>query len=74
MSFISPGAMLKSRTPRLRMSLVTNTRRSAFGYGSGRSNTAFTTLKIAVLAPIPKPSVISAVMAKAGLLRSVRRA
>ena len=31
-----------------------STRRSASGYGNGRRNTAFTTLKMAVLAPIPR--------------------
>jgi hypothetical protein len=31
--------------------------RSASGYGSGRSSTPLITLKIAVLAPMPSPSV-----------------
>ncbi len=34
---------------------------------------AFTTLKIAVLAPMPSASVITATAAKPGLLRSWRR-
>ena len=42
-------------------------------YGYGRSSTAFTTLKIAVFAPIPNASVSAATAVKPGLLRSVRR-
>src|SRR5215217_3918280 len=47
---------------------------SAFGYGSGRSNTALTMLKIAVLAPIPSASVITATEENAGFLMSCRSA
>lgn len=54
------------------MSLVTIARRDGSAYGSGRSMTAFTTLKIAVLAPMPSASVMSAVIAKPGLFRRVR--
>src|SRR4051812_133673 len=46
-------------------------RRSALPYGSGLRRTALTTLKIAVLAPIPRARVMIAVRANAGFLRSV---
>src|SRR6266480_2222129 len=48
--------------------------RSASGYGSGRSKTALTMLKIAVFAPIPRASVKIAMAENAGLLTSCRRA
>ena len=48
--------------------------RSGFEYGSGRSRTALTTLKIAVLAPIPTAIVTMAVNRKPGDLRSDRAA
>src|SRR5580704_7291598 len=64
----------KSRTLRLRMSLIAITSRSGWSYGSGRSRTAFATLKMAVLAPTPKAIVRMAVSAKTGLFRSVRAA
>src|SRR4029077_19035278 len=64
----------KSFTFRLRMSARANTRRSGFLYGSGRRRTALVTLKIAVLAPIPRAMVRMAVAAKTGLLRRVRSA
>src|SRR4029077_3631875 len=48
--------------------------RSAFGYGRGRSRTALTILKIAVLAPIPSASVRTATKVNPGDLRSWRRA
>ena len=44
----------------------TITRRSGSAKGSGRSSTAFTTLKIAVVAPMPSASTAMAVTAKAG--------
>ncbi len=72
MSHRSDGAMKKSYTFRFRMSLVTIARRDGSAYGSGRSITAFTTLKIAVLAPMPSASVMRAVIANPGLLRRVR--
>ena len=50
-----------------------STSRSGSAYGSGRSSTAFRTLKIAVLAPIPSASVSSATAVKPGA-RSSRRA
>ena len=40
---------------------MTDTRRWDAGYGNGRSSTALTTLKIAVLAPIPSASVTTTV-------------
>src|SRR5258706_8102449 len=40
----------------------------------GRSNTAFTTLKIAVLAPIPSTSASSAMPVNPGLFQSIRLA
>jgi hypothetical protein len=45
--------------------------RSASPYGSGLRRTALTTLKIAVLAPMPSARVMIAVSANAGFLRSV---
>src|SRR5438270_11185794 len=47
---------------------------SASGYGSGRSKTALTMLKIAVFAPIPSASVRTATKVNPGDLRSWRRA
>src|SRR5262245_51707987 len=52
------------------------TMRSASGYGSGRSSTPLITLKIAVLAPMPRPSVRMNARANPGmrgrLLRAMR--
>jgi len=42
-------------------------------YGMGRSTTAFTTLKMAVLAPMPSASVRMATAAKPGERQSTRR-
>jgi hypothetical protein len=42
------------------------------GNGNGRSNTAFTTLKIAVFAPMPSASAIVATMLTLGDLSSMR--
>lgn len=50
------------------------TRRSGSGKGNGRSNTAFTTLKMAVFAPMPRASVITAMAAKPGRFKSERTA
>src|ERR1043165_1586434 len=44
--------------------------RSASGYGNGLSNTAFTTLNIAVFTPMPTASVSTANSAKPGFFRS----
>ena len=54
--------------------LVANTitRRSAAVKGSGCSRTALTTLKIAVLAPMPSASVRTAMALKPGFLDSMR--
>ena len=49
------------------------TRRSGSGYGSGRSMTALTTLKMAALAPMPSASVRSAAVVNAGVRTSVRQ-
>src|SRR6266436_2453459 len=48
--------------------------RSASGYGSGRSNTALTMLKIAVFAPMPSASVTIATAENAGFLINCRKA
>jgi hypothetical protein len=50
------------------------TKRSLSGYGSGRSNTALTTLKTAVVAPIPSASVTTAAVANPGLRARPRAA
>ena len=49
-------------------------RRSAFAYGSGRSSSAFTTVKMAVFAPMPIASDRIATAAKPGLWTSARSA
>ena len=46
--------------------------RSGSGKGSGRSNTALTTLKIAVFAPIPSARVITAIAVKPGRFSKLR--
>src|SRR5438477_10025059 len=48
--------------------------RSASGYGSGRSRTALTMLKIAVFAPMPSARVAMATAENAGFLITCRRA
>src|ERR1043166_8483217 len=55
-------------------SSLTSTRRSWFGYGIGRNNTASSTLKIAAEAPMPSASVRMATSVKAGDLMRVRNA
>ena len=52
----------------------TETRRSACGYGSARSSTPFTTLNIAVVAPMPSASVATATTLNAGVRASDRAA
>ena len=52
----------------------TETIRSASGYGSGFSSTLLTTLKTAVLAPMPIASVSRAIAVKVGLRRRARSA
>jgi len=49
-------------------------KRSASAKGSGRNTTVLTTLKRAVLAPIPRPRVRTATATNAGDLASDRRA
>ena len=44
------------------------------GYGSGRSNTPSSTVKIAVVAPMPSASVITTTALNPGVFRSVRTA
>jgi hypothetical protein len=41
-------------------------------YGSGLSNTPYTTLKTAVFAPMPRLSVITAIKVKPGFFNNVR--
>src|SRR5215210_142556 len=48
--------------------------RLASGYGSGRSNTPYTTLKIAVVAPMPNASVPTMIAGTPGFLPSARAA
>ncbi|HEY2289822.1 MAG TPA: hypothetical protein VGM86_03885 [Thermoanaerobaculia bacterium] len=48
--------------------------RSGSAKGNGRIRMALTTLKIAVLAPMPMAMQTTAMAAKPGLLRSVRTA
>ena len=48
--------------------------RSASGYGSGRRSTPLMTLKIAVLAPMPRPSVRMKASENPGILGRLRRA
>jgi len=48
--------------------------RSGSGSGSGRSSSAFTTLKMAVFAPIPIASDKTATSANAGLFANIRNA
>ena len=50
------------------------TRRAGSRYGSGRSSTPLTTVKTAVLAPMPSASVRTATTAKPGWRRSMRAA
>ena len=52
----------------------TNVSQSGSGYGSGRSSTALTTLKMAVLAPMPSARTRIAAIAKPGRLRRTRTA
>jgi hypothetical protein len=50
------------------------TRRSGSSKGRGRSNTALTMLKIAVLAPIPSASTLMTATAKDGVRDIIRSA
>src|SRR6266566_1166707 len=48
--------------------------RSGSGKGNGRSSTPYTTVKIAVLAPIPRASVRTATAVNPGFFASIRKA
>jgi len=50
------------------------TRRPGSAYASGRSSTPFTTVKIAVVAPMPSARVATATAVHPGLARSARQA
>src|SRR5207249_9281147 len=50
------------------------TSRSASGKGNGRNKTPFTTLKMAVFAPMPSASVSTATAVKPGFFRNCRKA
>src|SRR3954462_1707801 len=54
--------------------VMNHTMRPGLGYDSGRSSTALTSEKIAVLAPTPSASVRTATRVKPGLRRQVRPA
>jgi hypothetical protein len=60
--------------PRSTLLSQTRTRRSGSVNGSGRSITALTTLKMAVVAPTPSASVRAAMAVKPGLFRRARAA
>ena len=59
--------------PSLRSVSQTIAVRSEPGKGNERSSTELTTLKIAVLAPMPSPRTSSATSVKPGILRKVRK-
>src|SRR5882762_2519758 len=48
--------------------------RSGSGKGNGRSSTPYTTVKIAVLAPMPRASVKTATAVNPGFFASIRKA
>src|ERR1700733_6847177 len=58
----------------LRRSSNTRTSCSGCGKGKGRSRTAYTTLKVATLAPIPRARVSTATIVKPGLFANIRSA
>jgi hypothetical protein len=68
------GAALPYGTPVRRFVCDTSTRSFGRSKGSGRSSTAFTTLKIAVFAPIPTAIVRMPRSVKPGDRRLVRTA
>src|SRR5271169_1553839 len=57
-----------------RRSSKTRTSCSGCGKGNGRRRTAYTTLKVATLAPIPKARVSTVTIENPGLLSSIRSA
>src|SRR6202034_361589 len=58
----------------LRRSSNTRTSCSGCGKGKGRSRTAYTTLKVATFAPIPRARVSTATIVKPGLFANIRNA
>src|SRR5438034_11846465 len=64
----------ESVTPRLGLTEAIRTSRSGSRYGSGRSNTALTTLKMAVFATMPSASVSTATAVKPGFFSNWRKA
>src|SRR5439155_7684992 len=64
----------ESVTSRLGLTEAIRTSRSGSRYGSGRSKTALTTLKIAVFAPMPSASVSTATAVKPGFFSNWRKA
>ncbi len=68
------GEALKRGKPRSGLASISSTSRSGSGYGSGAMSTVLTTLKMAVLAPIPRANARSAASERAGLLASARTA
>ena len=66
------SATVVARAPVFRFWLVTTTMRSGASKGIGRRTTALTTLKIAVVAPMPSASVRMAVAANPGCRVNVR--
>src|SRR5215467_1950155 len=66
------GDRLRSVQDRIQSQRSRKPRRSESSKGSERSNTPLTTLKMAVLSPIPSTSVRTAVAVKPELLRSIR--
>ena len=69
-----PGATRLSDCAFAGFASITLTSRSAFGNGRGLISTVSTTEKIAVVAPIPKASVRTAMRANAGRRASERQA
>src|ERR1700730_4934332 len=66
-NWVIPGKLLAGGT------CHTCTSRAGSWNGSGRRSTAFTTLKMAVFAPMPRARTMMAAAVKPGFLRSTRR-
>ena len=73
-SMIVANAVFSSCNERRASSVHTRARRPASRYGSGRSITAFTTLNITVLTPIPSVSVSRTTMVNPGFRAKPRAA
>src|SRR6266516_7553109 len=69
-----PGATLKVGKPNFTLLSCNRTNRSGSGKESGRNKTPFTTLKMAVFAPMPSASVSTATAVKPGFLSNWRKA